>query len=108
MKEFATSTARLEGAPTPATRGMPAARAFCRISKLVLPTDQEAQVGKGQAPASKFVTNDFINSVVAAHVLPKNPQVSVPVKQSGSMQTAGGFEHGLGFVQNLRQAMDGT
>ena len=48
----ARSTARLDGAPTAATIGMPAASAFCTSSKLARPLSISTPVATGSFPAS--------------------------------------------------------
>ena len=68
---FATSTARLDGAPTAATIGIPPISAFCRSSKLARPESKSTRSRKRRAVRKEFRANQLIHRVVTAYIFAK-------------------------------------
>ena len=82
-------SARLDGAPTAATIGMPARAAFCTISKPARPESTSTPSRSGSAPARSRSPIDLVHRVVAADVLAQHEQRAGRVEERRCVQTAG-------------------
>ena len=86
----ASSTARLEGALTAASTGMPARAAFWTSSKEARPETCSTVPGQRQQPFAQRPAHHFVHGVVPAHVLAQAQQLappSVPIRKSPAAWT---------------------
>src|SRR5439155_1189590 len=60
----AMATARLDGAPTAITKGMPATAAFCRLSKLLRPLTASTEPASAVRPVLHVGPEDGVHAVV--------------------------------------------
>ena len=96
--------ARLDGADTAATSGMPASTAFWTISNDVRPLTNSSVPRSGSASRSSIAADDLVHGVVAADVLGTLEQRAVEVEEPGRVQAARLVEDGLGGAQAVRTA----
>ncbi len=102
----ARSTARLDGAPTAASTGIPAAAAFCTSSKLARPLTSSTRSASGSSFASRRGADELVEGVVPAHVFKEAKQPAALVEQGRGVQAAGVVEDGLRGPQRLGQPVD--
>ena len=95
----ANSTARLEGADTAATIGIPAASAFCMISNDARPLTRRRCRLQWQQPVEKRASDCLIDCVVAPDILARNFQFAVHAENSGGMNSACAREIALRVAQ---------
>ena len=95
----AVSTARLEGAPTAASSGIPATSAFCISSKLARPeTKRPSDLSGGEQRADQFV-----GRVVPAYVLANQRDVAGNIERGRRVKAAGLPEDRLHGPYGVRQ-----
>ena len=101
----ASSTARLDGAPTAASTGMPATAAFCTSSKLARPLTSRMPSRRGVRPARNGRADELVQGVVPADVLAEVEQPAVGVEQRRGVQAAGAVEGPLRGAQRLGEPL---
>ena len=84
--------ASVGGAETEATMGIPAASAFCTISR------DERKQSVEQSAADRF-----IDGIVTSHILAENNAITLKIEDGGSMDTAGAIEISLRTAETLGQ-----
>ena len=103
----ASSTARLEGALTAASTGMPARAAFWTSSKEARPETWRTVPAQRQQPFAQGPAHHLVHGVVPAHVLAQAQQLSAAVvvnpEEPGSVHTAGVVEDRLCLAEPVRQ-----
>ena len=80
LHSFASSTARLDGAPTAATTFIPAIDAFCISSKLALPLNSSTVLARGNSSLSKDAPITLSSALCRAHIFTEHDIVSLHVK----------------------------
>ena len=75
-RSAASSTARLEGAPTATRIGQPATAAFCTSSNERRPLTQRSASASGRRPFAERPADDLVEGVVAADVLAQAEQLA--------------------------------
>ena len=98
-KRRAASTARLDGAETAHTIGMPAVAAFWMISKLARPETRSTLLGERQVAGEQLGADQLVERVVPADVLTQVDQPAARVEQRGGVQAAGLVEQALCLPQ---------
>ena len=98
----ASSTARLDGAETAASVGIPAIIAFWVSSKLARPLTISTQPDSGSRSCAGGPADDLVDRVVPADVLAHDQQLALGGEQAGRVQPAGAVEHLLVRPQRLR------
>ena len=96
--------ARLDGADTAATIGMPAKTAFWTISNEVRPLTHSSVIGQRQRVAHQHPPDDLVDGVVSADIFGDVDERAVAGEQAGRVQAAGFVEHRLPRAQPLRAA----
>ena len=102
----AASTARLEGAPTAHSTGMPATAAFWTSSNEARPETSATELAERRRAGEHAVADDLVERVVAADVLAHERQLAVGREQPGRVQPAGALERPLRGAQALGQLAD--
>jgi hypothetical protein len=87
-RSAASSTARLDGAPTRDEDGQPATAAFCTSSNESRPLTQST-AGEREATLAEGPADDLVHRVVAADVLAQAEQLAAGVEEAGRVQPAG-------------------
>ena len=102
----ARSIARLDGADTDATIGMPARYAFCTISNDARPLTHNTRSSDRKLFGEQHPADDFVDGVVAADVFGDALQAAVRGEQAGRVQTTGQIEQPLRRAQAIRQSRE--
>ena len=105
-KRRAVLTARLEGAPTAATMGMPAMTAFCTSSKLVRPLSMSTWPESGRCLFKKARPTELIDGVVAADIFTHEQEFAGGAEKTAGVETAGAIEDLLRLAQLIGQRAD--
>ena len=100
----ARSIARLDGAETDATSGMPARYAFCTISNDARPLTQRMRSTTGKLLGEQHAADDLVHGVVPPDVFGDGDELTVSGEQSRGVQSAGFVEEPLRQSKTLRHA----
>ena len=96
-------TARVEGAETAATIGIPAASAFCTISKRGAAADDENMTIQWQQIVEEGAADCFVDRVMTPNVFAQNNQIAVEIEDRSRVNATGPGEIALGVAQAFGQ-----
>ncbi len=104
----ARSTARLDGADTAATSGIPPRKAFCTISNDDRPLTKSAERDNGSRLAHQRMSHEFVHRVMPANVLGAELKSACEIEKARSVKPAGLIKSMLRVSQRSRETCNGV